>query len=298
MFRQPWNYLHRFWMSIMGNSNKGFVASSSVTEEDEVMKLRQGSILSSEVRDRLGLSAIGDNSDPVIIVISHDCDLVKPSTVEPSVELIHGVIRNEPKSGYPYGQSPAMLHIEFLHHQEEKFLELCASNKIAVDKVTLINVDPAQDSALTDNGVEILQGWLAARYKRAAFPDDLNNRLKTMRKSLEGVGNSDPSSILGIWLNYSPKDNHLDSEVPYEVWIKIVYRSQVYGAKDKAEQAAAKLRTAFEKKFFNEDVWNFIDLRECKDVSDDAFTVLDLSNHYQWRLEHISLKQDPPEEYL
>jgi hypothetical protein len=282
----------------MGSSNDDFVASSSATEEDATMNLRQGSILSSEVRDRLGLSTIDDNPDPVIIVISHDCDLVKPITVEPNVELLHGVIRNESKSGYPYGQSPYMLHIEFLHHHEKKFLELCALNKLTVNKTTLINVDPAHDSVLADNGVEILQGWLAARYKRAAFPDDLNNRMRTIRKSLESVGNSDPASILGIWLNYSPQDNRLDSKVPYELWVTIVYRSQVYGAKDKAEQEAIKLRTAFEKRFLQEGVWSSIDLRACNAVSDAVFTVLDLSSHYQWRLEHISLKQDPPEEYL
>ena len=40
-----------------------------------------------------------------------------------------------------------------------------------VDKRTLLDVEPDPDSVLEKNTVTILQGWLSARYKRAAFPN-------------------------------------------------------------------------------------------------------------------------------
>jgi hypothetical protein len=191
-----------------------------------------------------------------------------------------------------------MLHVEFVQHNKKKVIELCALNKVNVDKAKLLNVDPDPDAILEAKGVQILQGWLAARYKRAAFPDDLNTRMEPMKKGLESVGKSGPNSILGIWIKYSPEDNHLSNDVPYELWIKIVYKSQVYQAKDKAEQEAIKLRSIFEKKLLHDGVWQSIDLRACEAVSDAAFTSLDISEHDQWRLEHLSLRQDPPGDFI
>jgi hypothetical protein len=273
-------------------------AASSSTGDEAAMKLRQGSILPKEVRDRLGLSAVEDNTDPVIIVISHDCDLVKSQEVEPKVELLHGRTRNELKPGLPYGQSPHLLHIKFVQNGEKKVLELCALNKVTRAKSELIKVDPDPNSILEPNGVDILQGWLAARYKRAAFPDDLNARLMPMKRKLHSVGSSNPASIVGVWMKYSPDENRLNDKVPYELWVKIVYSTLVFDAKAKAEHEAEKLRASFEKLFLDGDLWRSIDLQTCEAIPDTAFTVRDLFCYKQWRLEHLSLSQDPPEKYI
>jgi hypothetical protein len=259
------------------------------------MRLRQGSILPREARDRLGLSAIEDNPDPVIIVISHDCDLVKPKEVEPKVELLHGRTRNELKPGLPYGQSPHMLHIEFMQQGEGKVLELCAVDKFSVDKTKLVNTDPDPDSAIGQKGLHILQLWLAARYNRAAFPDDLDRRMKPIKRKLQSL---DAKAITGVWMKYSPDENRLDDKVPYELWVKIVYSTSEFDAKVKAEQEAKGLRASFERFFLDGDLWRFIDLQTCEAIPDTAFTLRDFDYYKPWRLEHLSLRQDPPEERL
>jgi hypothetical protein len=146
-------------------------------------------------------------------------------------------------------------------------------NKVTRPKSELINVDPDPDSNLEPNGVDILQGWLAARYRRAAFPDDLDARLKPLKKRLQSVGSSDPGSIIGVWMGFSPEENHLDDNVPYELWIKIVYSTLVFDAKAKAEQEAEKLRASFENLFLEKGMWKSIDLRTCEAIADTAFTV-------------------------
>jgi hypothetical protein len=98
---------------------------------------------------------------------------------------------------------------------------------------------------------------------------------------------------------YDPEDNHLPAEIPYELRLKIVYSTRVSDSKARAEREAGKLRLSFEKNFLNQGLWHSIDLHTCEAVPDVVFSVRDLLDGYkQWRLEHLSLKQDPPGEYV
>lgn len=279
----------------MDRSRDQFVASSS-EKDDATTKLRQGSILPRSVRDRLSLPAFKDNPDPVLIVISHDCDLVHNG--EPDVELIAGQCRDEMKNGFANAQSPRTLHLEFEQNCEKKVLELSAFNKFSVDKKKLIGIDPDPDAILTAKDANnTLQAWLAARYKRAAFPDGLNSRMEPIKKKLSSA---DPRAIRGTWMLYEPEDNYLPDEVPYELSVKVVYSTEEYDAKAKAERHADELRLSFKKNFFNQDkgLWRSIDLRACVAVADTVFSVWDILTYKQWRLEHLSLKQNPPGEFI
>jgi hypothetical protein len=275
--------------------------ASSFQKDDATPKLKQGSILPRAVRDQLGLPTLKDNPDPVVIVISHDCDLVKPQELEPLVELICGKNIDEMKFGFANAKSPRVLHIEYQQGGEKKVLELSALNKILVDKWKLINTDVDPDAICAPGVIKTLQAWLAARYNRAAFPDGLDLRLEPIKKKLSSA---DPKAIRGTWMRYEPKDNHLPDEAPYELWVKVVYSTEEYDAKATAERHADELRLSFEKRFFNKDkgLWQTVDLHVCEAVADTVFSVWDMlpsaGGYEQWRLEHLSLKQDPPGEYI
>jgi hypothetical protein len=77
-----------------------------------------------------------------------------------------------------------------------------------------------------------------------------------------------------------------------------VYSTLIPGAETKAMQAAEKLRAEFEKRYRNDGKWDSIDLRECRAEADTSFSVRDLFTYKQWRLEHVSMKQSPPEEFV
>jgi hypothetical protein len=281
-------------MKLMDRSRDQFVASSS-EKDDATTKLRQGSILPRSVRDRLSLPAFKDNPDPVFVVISHSCDLVQPYATEPHVELIRGQSKDELDGSLANGKNPRTLHLEYEQNGTKNVLELSAINKDSIDKRILFGVDPDQDAVLTQKSVKILQRWLAARYNRAAFPDDLNSRMKPIKKKLRSV---DSEAIFGIWMKYEPEDNCLSDETPYELWVKLVYSTHIFDGREKAEQEAIKLRLSFEKKFFDQGLWHSIDLRVCEAVADTVFSIRDMYDYKQWRLEHLSLKQDPPGEYI
>ena len=278
----------------MDSSRDQSVASSS-QKDDATMRLRQGSILSKTVRDRLDMSTSEDKTDPVLIVISHSCDLIKPYESEPHVELIQGLSKDELDGSLANGKNPRTLHLEYEQNGTKKVLELSALNKDHVDKRVLFGIDPDPDAVLTGNGVAILQRWLAARYNRAAFPDDLDSRMKPIKKKLRSM---DSKAIFGIWMKYEPEDNRLSDETPYELWVKLVYSTHVSDDREKAEQEANKLRLSFEKEFLDQGLWDSIDLRACEAVADTVFSVRDMYDYKQWRLEHLSLRQDPPGEYI
>ena len=179
----------------MDRSREQSVASSS-EKGDATMKLRQGSILPKAVRDRLGIAAPKDNPNPVLVVVSHDCDLVRPYDVEPDVELIQGRNADELSGDLYNGRNPRKLHLAYEQDGEKKVLELHARNKIPVDKKLLMDVVPDPDVVLGRKGVQILQVWLAARYNRAAFPDDLNHRMEPIKKG-SGLRIPTPSAAFG-----------------------------------------------------------------------------------------------------
>jgi hypothetical protein len=278
----------------MDRSREQPVASSG--DDDATIKLGQGSIVPRTAHDRLGLSTLEVNPDLVVVVISHDCDLVKPYEFEPHVELIPGQSIGELNGSLAHGRNPRKLHLEYEQDGMKKVLELRAIKKTFVDKRLLIDVVPDPSAVLTKKGIQILQGWLAARYNRAAFPDDLNTRMKPIEKKLRSAN---PEAISGIWMMYDPEDNHLSDEVPYELSIKIVYSTIVFGGKATAEEYARELRMTFERNFSKQGLQRSIDLRDCEAVADTVFSVRHMLDGYkQWRLEDLSLKQDPPGEYI
>jgi hypothetical protein len=197
--------------------------------------------------------------------------------------------------GFANAKSPRVLHIEYEQGGEKNVLELSALNKVLVDKRTLLGADPDPDATLTPRDIETLQAWLAARYNRAAFPDDLDIRLKPIKKKLSSA---DRKAVIGTWMRYEPEDNRLPEEESYELWVMIVYSTLEYDAKANAERHANELRLSFEENFLKQGQWRSVDLRACEAVADTAFSVRNLLDYKQWRLEHLSLKQDPTEEYI
>jgi hypothetical protein len=89
----------------------------------------------------LKLDTDSSNADALAVVISHDCDLVKPESVEPDVEIAIGQAVVSPQPGLTHGQSPQTLHIDFLRNGEEVFIELSAQKKAKIRKADLVDIE-------------------------------------------------------------------------------------------------------------------------------------------------------------
>jgi hypothetical protein len=137
---------------------------------------RQGHVLSDEAVKKTGIADGAPGT--IVVVISHDCDLAALPDKEPEAEIIVGRLLEKADGNYTHAKTPRVLHLEFTTPDGSKFVELTATNKMRLRKEVLADEVPRTGFELRPGDQSILQRWLAARYRRAAFPDEFEKRLK------------------------------------------------------------------------------------------------------------------------
>ena len=197
---------------------------------------RQGDVLPDDASKALDLSHPESPERTFVVVISHDCDLTADPGREPFVELVTGRLVDAIKAD-SHAKSARRLQIEFHGPQGLLAAELSAVHKAFVKKDDLAPFDPRTDVSLDAQGLSILQHWLASRYRRAAFPDEFERRLKEAKmprrieKALDTAGKhvvavlfdvdggedsqrNGPDDLyrLGIYLVYDTSQNESDAE--------------------------------------------------------------------------------------
>jgi hypothetical protein len=266
----------------------------------------QGDLLTGEAAVVLGYCAQGDaDAATFVVVISHDCDLTAKIEKEPLAELIVGR-RIDKLGGDSYGKTARRLHIEYQNQDGPVFLELMATAKQPIEKQKLFEFSPRKDIGLDGRGIGILQRWLAARYHRAAFPEAFEDRLRaavipgkrTFLKKIELILSDGGEHIRGLLFDLD-EGKDIERKAPddvYQLGINVLYDS----AKDEstaaavAKAAAHALEELFNTAFYSEQAsWQNIFLQYCDPMSDNAITVAQREMLKQWRLEHMSLQDDP-----
>ncbi len=254
---------------------------------------RQGNVISPADAVALGLTKNGDEKT-IAVVISHDCDLaVEDLSEEPFVEVILGRRIPQGHGNYSFAKHPRRLHLDFTHEGAPASIELTASARINVPKSALANTVPDSRFSVPVPGLRILQSWLSSRYRRQALPDELVERLRAVWPKLEKTGKANSAGIIGFWLDFAPDDNHLSQGELYEVWLNVVYSVDDPEHEKGAIAVAEILSTAFAAEFKKDGKWNLIELRRCEAVSERNFTLRDMRETVEYKLEHLSLRADP-----
>src|SRR5208337_1509515 len=142
---------------------------------------RQGSVIPSDIAVMLLLFGEEEASTKAAVVISHDCDLAQASEVEPWIEVIVGTRIAQANGNYTHAKTARRLHLYFEEGGKETIVDLQAGGKTQVKKERLTEHSPDENFRLDGKQNAILQTWLAARYRRAAFPDEFERRLKAAR---------------------------------------------------------------------------------------------------------------------
>jgi hypothetical protein len=266
---------------------------------------RQGHVLTDETVDRFALRAAQAPESIVAVVISHDCDLAASPDKEPEVEVIVGRLIEKADGNFTHAKTPRTLHIEFATAEGGRFVELAATRKVRISKSDFADHEPRPEFNLGPAQQSILQRWLGARYRRSAFPDAFEKRLdksgadRRLSKMLKPVG----EHIRGIFFDVDD-GNEVQREEPddtYALAIVLVYTSQPHGHESEALALKVKeqIESLFEELFFNENnSWKNIELVECIVISDEALTYAQSLMLKQWRLEHLSLREEPQESMM
>lgn len=270
---------------------------------------RQGDVLADETVKELGISYPEEGEDFLVVIISHDCDLAATDDKEPQVEAI--VARRIPKlGGDSFAKTARRLHIEYMVEGVSVCLELTWKHRVFIEKKPLFKSAPRPEVSLVQQGKTILRRWLGARYDRAAFPEAFEDRLRRAgtRKApflsrVETILDEGAEHVRALLFDL---DDGLDVERQepddrYRLGIYVLYDSSIDEAMAAAaaEKTAAQLETLFNEAFHHTPGgWTGIELIYCDPLSDGAITVVQAAALKQWRLEHMSLRDDPPQAML
>lgn len=278
-----------------------------MADTDRQFSWRQGDVITHEAAKALDLLAPESDDQHFAVVISHDCDLTASVDKEPNAEVIVGR-RIDRLGGDSYGKTARRLHIEYQSEEGPIAIELMATTKRSIAKPELFATNPHRDMWLDGQGIGILQRWLASRYHRAAFPEAFEDRLRmatlpgkrTFLKRIEGVLATGGAHIRALLFDLDEgKDIERDGpEDVYQLGITLLYGSlrDEPTAAGVATKAAEELEELFEAAFHSQDSgWKNICLMYCDPMSDSAITVAQREMLKQWRLEHMSLQEDPPQ---
>lgn len=264
---------------------------------------RQGFFLGEDAILALKLPDQENLKNIVVVVATHDCDLTQQPDTEPMLEVVIGCIVDTPDGNFTHTKSPRKLHIELKNEGGIVFAEFHAKNKITIAKEQLAKFLPNNALNLDAENVNIFQRWLALRYRRSAFPDEFEKRLKSKPNKLdEKISNilrKQGISITAVFFDVDegrdlPKRNSDDT---YTLDITIIYgdKPDYNAALDAAEKTRDAIKTLFKTKLYKPDSDNWIDieLRDCEAMSENALTYKQSNELKQWRLEHISLSETP-----
>src|SRR5260370_16796838 len=143
----------------------------------------QGHVLTSESNVALGVVRAEDAGSAVAVVISHDCDLAQGSETEPSVEIIVAKRIDAANGNFTHAKNSRRLHLECVVDGVTAYLDMQAQGKREIKKDDLAGHAPSPNVIVKPEDRSVLQRWLAARYRRAAFPDEFERRLNDTRVS-------------------------------------------------------------------------------------------------------------------
>jgi hypothetical protein len=230
------------------------------------------------------------------VVVSHDCDLAQSPEVEPHVEVIVGRKIATADGNFTHAKNPRRLHLLFKENALTTYLDLQAKEKTLVSKDDLIPHVPS-NMRLSPSDRSVLQQWLAARYRRSAFPDEFIRRLqgtgteKRIAKIIEPLG----AHLIAVFFDVD-EGEEVERKEPtdsYMLRIDLLYstRDDPIAALKSAEDAARAISAAFRACYFSAGKgWHGIELLDCDVSSDEAMTYAMSTNLKKWNADYLSLR--------
>lgn len=267
---------------------------------------RQGSVLAESDAVTLGLVEAEESSKRVV-VITHDCDL--PHAAEVNVEVIVGSIVAQADPMYIGARNPRKLHLRYIAPSgNEVCLEISHSDLQVVPKSNFTQIGNPDGGMPLDSGEKrALKQWLAARYGRPAFPNELETRLrkrfgkKTVVDRIAHTIEPDSTHLVGLFFDLGEERTaELTEEEPYFLSIFVVYDASEGGqaAREAAERVATALTKLFHEAYGAPEASKEIALEKCDAVADTYLTLADLRKVDQWRVEYISLRKEPAGDFI
>src|SRR6266700_6256699 len=99
---------------------------------------QQGFVLRAESAVSLGLIDSAAGNDRVVLLVSHDCDLVESSEIEPNCEIIVGRKIEKGDGTFAGAKNPRCLHLPFSAGEMRMTAEFLAKDKRQIEKSSIL----------------------------------------------------------------------------------------------------------------------------------------------------------------
>ncbi len=260
---------------------------------------RQGKLIATDDCMKLELCSEVEREKILVIVASHDCDLTQAPDIEPKVEVIVGKITAGVDGNLSHAKNTRRLQLVF--DAEVRLLgEFEAIRKTTVSKADLAEFEPRKDLTLSSENVNTFQLWLASRYRRSAFPDEFEEKLKESKliDKISKAVKPHAEHISGVFFDVDGGEElvHVDAEDTYQLGIIILYPAEPTPEKSQnaAEEVQKKISDAFKNALYApHGKWQHIELSYCEAVSEGALIYAQFKQLKRWRLDHMSLVAIP-----
>ena len=267
---------------------------------------RQGSVIAQDDAIAMSLFDALLSDHKLAIIITHDCDLSNEN--EQKVEIIIGEIISAIDKNFTKCKNVRRLHLTLNQNGQHQFLELKIVDKQSVERSSVPScAKPDSDWMIPEEEKRVLKQWLAARYGRPAFPNAFETHLRksigkqTVERQLDKALENVSKHLVGVFFDLGEnRAIELAAGNPYYLNISLVYDAKEGGpeARRASENNASNIQDIFLRAYGSPDVATEIALERCQAVANDRFTISDLRKVDQWRAEHLSLREDPPEPFL
>ena len=265
---------------------------------------RQGHLLGKDAIEVFGLRHAVAPDQTLVIVASHDCDLAQTSAVEPVVEVVVGRLMTDKGGNYTHAKNARKLHVEFAG-ADDFWAEFEATAKLSIEKHALNDFVPRPEVHLSPGNHAVLQMWLASRYRRSAFPNEFESRLKdfNLHEKVAKAVKPHGDLIVGVFFEVDGgnevKRNSPDDTYTLDITILHTADHDFAKAEKAAETAAKAIEKAFKDKLFDPTkTWQHIELRFCDAVAESVLTYQQFKQMKRWWLEHISFAAVPQQPVL
>lgn len=226
-------------------------------------------------------------AESILVVLTQDCDLVQPDfEKEPYVELLLATpISGSANGNCLYGKNPRLIQFRV----GERYFEASCHDRTRIDRTLLTENSPCEVHRLDEDNVFMLREWLAKRYTRPAFPDNLNRRINAkpngaaVRKIFQNHGHL----FQEVFLSCTPRYDELPEEESYRlvVWPTMSVADHKDDALRKAAiEAAAHLEAVLKK-------CAGIEVKECQVRHEGQISLDDLNFISEWDFDYLTYRK-------
>lgn len=191
----------------------------SISEEIYKRNWRQGSYLPQKLVEQLLANSSLAPSVPIgnedlVVLISHDCDINFLGNIknEPNCEVV--LARRIKKKETPKRHGMSTRYFQFCG-TSECWYQIWSAERFFIPRESLKDHSPADN--LDQDNLRRFIYWMANRYKRSAFPNAFDGRLKPRESDIETCLREKAKFIKDIYLRVLD-DKIEDPKIPFQIF--------------------------------------------------------------------------------